>query len=133
MHRVSGATIAKVNKRAAIHWEGSSRDILADWPAPVRGDFGFALHEMQEGRAATLDVRPMKSIGEGVFELKTADAATWYRLMYLARIDDVIFVLDCFEKDTRKTEKKDLDRTRARYRKVQERLREEGKNAKRKS
>ena len=70
----------------------------------MRIDFGLSLNEMQEGRPATLDVRPMQSIGQGVYELKTDDDADWYRLIYLARINDVIYVLDCFEKDTRKTE-----------------------------
>lgn len=44
----------------------------------------------------------MQSIGDGVFELKDSDKYTWYRVIYLARKNDVIFVLDCFEKDSRK-------------------------------
>ncbi|MFZ0743971.1 MAG: type II toxin-antitoxin system RelE/ParE family toxin, partial [Terracidiphilus sp.] len=66
----------------------------------MRLDFGNSLREMQEGRPARLDVRPMQSIGRGVFELKDSDERTWYRLVYLARIEDTIYVLDCFEKDT---------------------------------
>ena len=72
----------------------------------------------------------MPSIGKGVYELKTDDEAKWYRLMYLARIGDVIHVLDCFEKDTRKTETKDLDRSLSRLKRVQQRLLEKRKNAK---
>ena len=98
--------------------------------AAYQGGFGHALNEMQEGRPATLEVRPMKTVGDGVFELKTDDDATWYRLMYLARLHDVIYVLDCFEKDTRKTERKDLERSESRYKQVQQRLMEERKNAK---
>ena len=74
----------------------------------------------------------MPSIGEGVFELKTDDANHWFRLMYLARIGDTIYVLDCFKKNTRKTEKKDLERSRSRYQQVQQKLMEERTNAKRK-
>lgn len=90
------------------------------------------MNAMQEGRSATLEVRPMPSVGKGVFELKTDDEATWYRLMYLARINNVIYVLDCFEKDSRKAERKDIAVSEKRYKQVQERLREERKNAKRK-
>ena len=72
----------------------------------------------------------MPTVGDGVFELKTDDHATWYRLMYIARINDVIYVLDCFEKDSRKTERKDIARSQARYKQVQERLREERKDGK---
>jgi len=39
---------------------------------------------------------------DGVFELKDSDERTWYRMIYLARKNDVIFVLDCFEKDSRR-------------------------------
>lgn len=87
---------------------------------------------MQLGRSARLNVRPMQSVGAGVFELKDADEKTWYRLLYLARIDDVIYVLDCFEKDTAKTERKELNRARQRLSAVRVRLMERKKNEKRK-
>lgn len=74
----------------------------------------------------------MPSIGKNVYELKTDDDVTWYRLMYIARINDVIYVLDCFTKDTTKTERKDLARSESRYKLVQQRLREMKKNAKNK-
>lgn len=74
----------------------------------------------------------MQSVGAGVFELKDADEKTWYRLLYLARIDDVIYVLDCFEKDTAKTERKELNRARQRLSAVRVRLMERKKNEKRK-
>jgi len=73
----------------------------------------------------------MSSIGNGVFELKDLDQNAWYRVVYIARKNDVIYVLDCFEKHSRKTEKRDRDRAKGRYKVVQQRLREEQKNAKR--
>jgi phage-related protein len=115
-----------------VSWEGDSLDVLRGWPVAIRGDFGNALREMQHGLPATLDVRPMPSIAKSVFELKTDDERTWYRLVYLARINDVIYVLDCFEKDTRKTEKKDIQTALARWKNVQQRLLEERRNEKRK-
>ena len=117
---------------AIISWEGDAFDKLRSWPKPIQFDFGTSLREMQHGRAAKLNVRPMQSIGDGVFELKDADAARWYRMIYLARIDDVIYVLDCFEKDTAKTERKDLKRASVRLAKVRQRLMGEKRDAKRK-
>lgn len=73
----------------------------------------------------------MPSIAKGVFELKTDDERAWYRLVYLARIVDVIYVLDCFEKDTRKTEKKDIKTATARLKNVQRRLLERRRDEKR--
>ena len=72
----------------------------------------------------------MQSIGHGVFELKTADEAAWYRVIYLARIEGRIFVLDSFTKKSRKTEKRDLGKARARLSQVRKRLREERNDAK---
>ena len=125
-------TKASAAKPASISWEGDSWDVISGWPAEVKVDFGLSLREMQDGRPARLDVRPMQSIGDGVFELKTSDDATWYRLIYLKRIADVIYVLDCFEKDTAKTERKDIRLATQRLAMVKERLREEQRNAKRK-
>lgn len=113
-----------------IAWEGDSWDILKSWPKSIRLDFGTSLREMQEGRSPKLEVRPMPSIGSGVFELKDTDESAWYRMIYLARKNDVIFVLDCFEKDSRKTEKHDIRRATARLKRVRQRLMEERKNAK---
>jgi phage-related protein len=123
----------KKAQNAEISWEGTSYEVLKSWPKSIRVDFGNSLREMQNGRPARLDVRPMQSIGKGVFELKDSDDKTWYRLIYLARINDVIYVLDCFEKDTAKTEKKDLKRAKTQLSNVKRRLMEERKNAKRKT
>lgn len=117
-------------KLAEISWEGDSRDVLSQWPKPIKLDFGLSLREMQEGRQATLDVRPMKSIDAGVFELKDSDDAKWYRMIYLARIDDVIYVLHCFEKDSKKTDKRDLNIATRRLAEVRKRLMEERKHVK---
>ena len=113
---------------ASISWEGDSWRILKSWPKPMQWDFGNSLREMQYGRPAKLNVRPMQSIGPGVFELKDADESTWYRMLYLARVNDVIYVLDCFEKDTAKTERKDLNTARSRLIAVKQRMQEARRN-----
>jgi phage-related protein len=118
---------------ASISWEGDSWKVLKSWPKAMQWDFGNSLREMQHGRAAKLNVRPMQSIGQGVFELKDSDERTWYRMVYLARVEDTIYVLDCFEKDTAKTERKDLNTARNRLAAVKQRILEERRNEKRKS
>ena len=116
--------------RAAISWEGDSRETLRAWPKSIREDFGVALAEMQEGRSAALPVRPMPSIAAGVFELKDSDASMWYRLIYLARVEDTIYILHCFTKNTAKTEKRDLSTALQRWKQVQVRLRKDRKGEK---
>ena len=119
-------------RRATISWEGDSLSVLREWPKPIREDVGVALDEMQEGRHATLPVRPMPSIAGGVFELKDSDKSKWYRVIYMARREDVIYVLHCFTKDSAKTEKNDLATAKARWKEVQRRLREGRKDEKKK-
>ena len=54
----------------------------------------------------------------------------WYRVVYLSRIDDVIYVLHCFEKKSREMPRKDFENTRRRLRAVRARLPEEKKSEK---
>jgi phage-related protein len=51
----------------------------------------------------------MPSVGPGIFELKDQDESTWYRVTYLTRVMGVIYVLHCFEKDSNKTSRRDLE------------------------
>jgi phage-related protein len=116
---------------AEIVWMGNSRQVLRDWPEEIRASVGQSLRLLQHGFPAALAVRPMQSIGKGVFELKEADESAWYRVIYLARIEDRIYILDCFTKSSRKTAGNDLETARARLVRVQQQLREERKDAKR--
>jgi phage-related protein len=65
----------------------------------------------------------MESVGKGVWELKTADERTWYRVIYLTRIGDALFVLHAFEKDSRKTDRRDLEIAKSRLKLVLAQLR----------
>jgi len=64
--------------------------------------------------------------------LKAEDESKWYRVIYLSRIEDKMYVLDCFTKKTRKTERNDLNRARARLSSVRLRLQKEKIDAKHK-
>jgi phage-related protein len=120
----------RIERRAEISWEGDSLSKLRSWPKLIRQDFGVALSEMQAGSPAALPVRPMPSIAPGVFELKNSDENKWYRMIYLARVENTIYVLHCFTKNTGKTEKRDLLIAQQRWKQVQLRLRQEQRNEK---
>jgi phage-related protein len=70
----------------------------------------------------------MPSIAAGVFELKDSDDSKWYRMVYLARIHDIIYILHCFTKNTAKTERRDLETAERRWKQVQKRFREGGRS-----
>jgi phage-related protein len=62
-----------------------------------------------------VDWKPMSSIGPGVRELRARDEAGIFRLIYVAKIADRIFVLHCFQKKTQRTAKPDLALAAKRY------------------
>jgi phage-related protein len=130
------ATIASVNgaserpKLAAIVWEGDSRDILKSFPETVVQNLGFELWQLQQGEMPR-DYRPLPSVGSGVYELRDQDKRGWYRVVYLSRIDDVIYVLHCFEKKTREMPRKDFQKSKQRLTAVRARLAEGKKREKR--
>jgi phage-related protein len=109
---------------AEIVWEGDSKEIISGFPAGVKSTFGFSLRQIQNGRAPRCEHRPMASVGKGVWELKDGDERTWYRVMYLARIRNVVHVLHCFEKSSRKTDRRDVELAKTRLQVVLRRLRE---------
>jgi phage-related protein len=96
----------------------------------VKQTLGFALRQLQLGREPTCQTRSMSSIGPGVFELKEADERTWYRAIYLSKVGNVIHVLHCFEKDSRKTGRRDIEIANQRLRAVKQRLQELKRNEK---
>lgn len=92
--RRNAGTLRKANAddytTADISWEGNSLEVLKQWPREIQRDFGMSLRNLQQGERPDLVARPMQSIGQGVVELKAADQAAWYRMIYLARIEDTI-------------------------------------------
>jgi len=51
-------------------------------------------------------------------------------MIYLARIENTIYILHCFTKSSAKTDKRDLKQAEARWKQVQQRLREVKKDEK---
>ena len=62
------------------------------------------------------DWKPMNTVGPGVKEIRIRDAAGAFRVIYVAKFADAVYVLHCFQKKTDKTRKADLDLAAQRYR-----------------
>jgi phage-related protein len=103
-------------------WEGDSLEVIRRFPGPARQDLGAELRRLQTGDRP-LNSRPMSSIGARVYELREQDERAWYRVIYLAKIGNRIYVLHCFEKKSAKTGKNDLAVAKARLKRVLARLR----------
>jgi len=50
----------------------------------------------------------MASIGAGVREIRIREASGAFRVIYVAKFEDAIFVLHCFQKKTQKTNRADV-------------------------
>jgi phage-related protein len=110
---------------AELHFEGDSLEVLSNFPDEIKRVLGFSLRQLQIGQPPTSHTRSMSSIGPGVYELKEADERAWYRAIYLSKIGNTIHVLHCFEKESRKTDKRDIALAAQRLKAVLQRLQEQ--------
>ena len=60
----------------------------------------------------------MPTIGSGVQELRIWVESGSYRVVYLARLEEAVYVLHAFEKKTQATEKPDIDLAKERYKEL---------------
>ena len=73
---------------------GSSRATIRSFPMPAKQDAGHQLDRVQRGLDPT-DWKPMQSIGRGVREIRIRHEGQ-YRVIYIASLDDRIYVLHAF-------------------------------------
>src|SRR5258708_6982753 len=116
------ASASETAELAEVVWLGDSLEVLRQFPSAVQGDLGYALERVQRGQTPP-DSKPMRTVGPGVYELRDQDARAWYRVFYLKKIEDVIYVLHCFEKKTAQTEQKDIDVAKQRLKRLHEQQR----------
>jgi phage-related protein len=98
-----------------IEFRGSALDDLRAFPQAARREAGYQLDQVQRGREPD-DWKPMNTVGQGVREIRIRDAAGAFRVLYVAKLEDAVYVLHCFQKKARKTRKADLDLAGQRYR-----------------
>ena len=101
--------------RKPVEFRGSSLDDLRAFPVPARREAGYQLDRVQQGHEPD-DWKPMPRIGSGVQETRIRDAAGAFRVIYVAKFADAVYVLHCFKKKTQKTSKTDVDLAEKRYR-----------------
>ena len=100
-----------------VKFRGSSLDDLRAFPVLARREAGHQLDQVQHAREPD-DGKPMNTVGQGVREIRIRDAVGAFRVIYVAKLADAVYVLHCFQKTTGKTRKTDLDLTAKRYREL---------------
>ena len=87
------------------------------FPETARQRAGYELFMVQIGREPK-DFKPLPSVGRGAHEIRVRDDAGAFRVIYVARFDDAVYVLHAFQKKTRRTSQADIELAAARYKSI---------------
>src|SRR3546814_4782004 len=87
-----------------VEWLGSSKSDFRAFPEDARTDAGWQLELVQRGDDPD-DWKPMKTVGQGVREIRIREAWGACRVIYLATWEDRVLVLHAFKKKTQATAK----------------------------
>ncbi len=102
----------------ALKFVGSSLTDLANFPNEAKRAAGFDLWQVQVG-AMPRDFKPMPTVGAGAYEVRIKVQGQW-RVIYVAKQADAVYVLHCFHKTTAKTPKSDIELAAHRYKMIGE-------------
>lgn len=97
-----------------LRFLGNSLEWLRQFPEDARHDAGYQLEQVQHGKQPT-DFKSMSSVGNGVQELRVWDGSGTYRVVYIARFAEAVYVLHAFQKKARARSERDIELARARY------------------
>ncbi|WP_444512325.1 type II toxin-antitoxin system RelE/ParE family toxin [Methylomonas sp. HW2-6] len=100
-----------------INFLGNALEELRAFPVSVRREAGFQLDQVQHGYEPS-DWKPMNTVGSGVKEIRIRDVTGAFRVLYVAKFFDAIYVIHCFQKKTQKTSQSDIDLAAKRYREL---------------
>lgn len=101
-----------------LKFVGSSEDDLSEFPKEAKGVAGHELWQIQLGLMPS-DWKPMPSIGAGAYEIRIHVFGEW-RVIYVAKFADTVYVLHAFQKKTQQTRKEDIALAATRYRQLKE-------------
>lgn len=96
-----------------IEWRGDSLARLREFPREAMREAGYQLERVQDGREPQ-DWKPMRSIGPGVMELRVHLGGA-FRVIYLAKFAEAVYVLHAFQKKSQRTERLDIELARSRF------------------
>src|SRR5262249_49356723 len=97
-----------------VYFVSSSREDMKQLPEDARETAGHQLFKVQQGKEPD-DWKPMPTVGLGVKEIRVRDESGAYRVLYLAKFEEAVYVLHVFEKRSEKTPKSDIQLAKSRY------------------
>src|SRR4029077_16725457 len=97
-----------------VHFVGTSREDLRELPDRAKETAGFQLFKVQQGKEPD-DWKPMPSVGAGVQEIRVRGERGAYRVFYVAKFEEAVYVLHVLQKRSQKTAQHRLDLVKSRY------------------
>lgn len=89
-------------------WIGDSRDELTAFPIEAKKRLGFAIRQVQNGLTPDI-AKPLSAFGAGVFELRANAQGDTFRVVYLIKLKNGIYILDAFKKKSKTGKKISLE------------------------
>lgn len=96
-----------------IVFKGTSRAVIQSFAKEAKQKVGFELNAVQQGDLPS-NWKPMKTIGAGVNEIRVK-VNNQYRVIYVAKFSEAIYVLHAFIKKTQKTVQPDIEMAKKYY------------------
>ena len=99
-----------------LEFVGSSLNDLKNFPLDARREVGYELDAVQRGLMPS-DFKPMPTVGAGAYEVRINVKGAW-RVIYVAKFEDKVYVLHAFQKKTQATRQEDIDLAARRYKQI---------------
>lgn len=96
-----------------ITWLGNTHDVVKGYTSAAKSEIGYNLDKVQRGMDP-FDWKPMPTVGPGVKEIRIHEENE-YRVLYVAKFEESVYILHAFIKKTQQTSKKDIDLGKQRY------------------
>ena len=96
---------------------GAALADLKDFPKNAMQDVGFQLDKISKGQDPD-DFKAIPRVGRGAMELRVWDEEGTFRILYVAKFEDAVYVLHCFKKTTQKIPDADIDIAKNRYKSI---------------
>ncbi|MGA2832217.1 MAG: type II toxin-antitoxin system RelE/ParE family toxin [Terracidiphilus sp.] len=97
-----------------VRFLGDSKKVMRDFPKDARQNAGRQLVKVQKGKEPD-DFKPMSSVGKGVEEIRVWEESGTFRVIYVAKFAEAVYVLHAFQKKTQETSKRDIETARQRF------------------
>ena len=103
--------------RKPVRFVGAALADLKDFPKNAMQDVGFQLDKISKGQDPD-DFKAIPRVGRGAMGLRVWDEEGTFRILYVAKFEDAVYVLHCFKKTTQKIPDADIDIAKNRYKSI---------------